>query len=84
MTFFMAKCNVCNKDMSDKATKSCTPFLIPMKKGKPMRPVPWSGPGRCHDCNVAPGGFHHPGCDTERCPKCSGQIITCECVKEAC
>lgn len=36
---------------------------------------------RCHDCNVAPGGFHHPGCDAERCPACNGQLISCGCTR---
>jgi hypothetical protein len=35
---------------------------------------------RCHDCLVEPGGFHHRGCDVERCPRCGGQVIACECV----
>jgi hypothetical protein len=33
----------------------------------------------CHDCGVQEGGFHEPGCDMERCPRCGGQLITCEC-----
>jgi len=35
--------------------------------------------GRCHDCNVVHGQPHHPGCDVERCPRCDGQLISCEC-----
>src|ERR1700722_12936936 len=38
--------------------------------------------GRCHDCNVRDGGFHHPGCDAERCPRCDGQLIGCGCLDE--
>lgn len=37
---------------------------------------------RCHDCGVEPGEFHLPGCDTEQCPKCGRQIITCSCFIE--
>jgi len=37
---------------------------------------------RCHDCNVLDGGYHHPGCDMERCPRCGGQLISCGCLDE--
>lgn len=36
--------------------------------------------GRCHDCGIKHGNHHHPGCDVERCPRCRGQFITCDCV----
>ncbi len=44
----------------------------------------WGGlSGRtCHDCFCTPGGFHHHGCDVERCPRCAGQAISCECDPE--
>jgi len=34
---------------------------------------------RCPDCNVVPGGDHHPNCEHEYCPKCGGQLIGCAC-----
>jgi hypothetical protein len=37
---------------------------------------------RCDDCGVRRGGYHHPGCDLERCPRCGGQAIFCGCYDE--
>jgi hypothetical protein len=33
----------------------------------------------CHDCRVVKGQFHVVGCDVEQCPRCGGQVITCDC-----
>lgn len=33
----------------------------------------------CHDCNVTKGQYHHLGCDMEECPRCGGQLISCDC-----
>jgi hypothetical protein len=35
--------------------------------------------GVCGDCGAPAGGFHHPGCDQERCPRCRTQAISCKC-----
>jgi hypothetical protein len=36
----------------------------------------------CHDCRVIKGEYHVTGCDVERCPKCDGQAICCDCLDE--
>ncbi len=34
---------------------------------------------KCGDCGRPEGEYHLDGCDIERCPKCHGQLLTCEC-----
>jgi len=53
--------------------------LIPMipygaEPGGPVRA------DRCGDCGVFRGGWHHPGCDLQRCPACLGQLLSCDCL----
>ena len=33
----------------------------------------------CGDCGAEKGQLHERGCDIERCPKCYGQLFSCEC-----
>lgn len=37
---------------------------------------------KCPDCDAAPSALHSPGCDVERCPRCGGQSISCNCIYE--
>ena len=36
----------------------------------------------CGDCSVKKDQIHHVGCNIERCPKCGGQALTCDCGKD--
>lgn len=80
----MALCPFCKRDMALAETVDCSwNRTVHFVKGGEAPAVPWQPPDgaeeRCPDCNVAPGGFHHPGCDQEPCPRCGGQMISCDC-----
>lgn len=86
----MAICKFCEGEM--KAVDGCTVTEFDDMGPQPFKRVrygeeedDWGALSgrRCHDCYVKPGQFHHPGCDVERCPKCSGQAIGCDCVEES-
>ena len=75
----MAICGHCQLEMTEDNTVSCMVSRMELPDGSVHDRLPYEGEGRCHDCFVAFGGYHHPGCDVERCPKCGGQAISCEC-----
>ena len=77
-----AVCEFCEGDMREVA--SCIEVPIQLVDGI-YSPIPWGsesddwGNGTCGDCGVQPGGFHHHGCDIEECPRCHGQVLSCDC-----
>lgn len=71
--------------MTDEKTISCVLTPVTFRSGEKLNPLIFmpedpDASARCPDCNILRGGFHHPGCDIEVCPKCSGQLISCGCV----
>lgn len=85
----MAECFECHQDMS--VARSCTEAALFLVNGWFQRITygsqhddipkyfPARLPNRCGDCATLIGGYHHPGCDMERCPRCLGQLIACGC-----
>lgn len=84
----MTACKYCNQEMTDLDKITCTithiwDLLTGQIYARPIyEPEDKSPDHRCHDCGIKAGGYHHPGCDVEICPKCGGQMIVCGCIWE--
>ncbi len=87
----MALCEACGQEMN--MARSCEVTTIEIEgRGYDLIPYghetrfgrcPTARRPRCHDCGVLEGGFHHPGCDVAECPRCHGQLLTCECLEQS-
>lgn len=74
-------CPDCNQDMKEAAT--CSKRFIFFADGTSIsRDVAtYDDNPKCGDCGIwnNPGMIHHYGCDVERCPRCKGQLLSCDC-----
>lgn len=75
----MAKCNICDQEMGRGV--SCVQLDVENASGEMLPPVPVYGDTNCYDCKAPPGGFHHAGCDTEECPFCGFEVVSCGCLE---
>jgi hypothetical protein len=80
----MAVCSWCDGEMT--VAISCTVSAF-HRNGRRFHMVPFgddpdrrTSGDRCGDCGVTRGGWHHPGCDLQRCPACGGQLMSCGCL----
>lgn len=78
----MAVCAWCDQEMT--TSTSCSVAVL-HRDGAPIPMIPYGDerPPRtrpaCGDCGVERGGFHHLGCDIQRCPVCRWQMMSCGC-----
>ncbi len=83
----MKTCFRCKKEMSRASVTTCEGYTsVEYSDGEVLEPVPYNPKDlhlpnwfRCPDCNIVPGGKHHANCDQEQCPRCGGQLISCDC-----
>lgn len=79
-------CKFCGKDMQH--SNGCAVRIVRID-GTDYARIPVGGAhdyhehfrpdARCNDCGAKKGFYHHPHCDMERCPRCGGQILSCDC-----
>ncbi len=77
----MAICEDCQQEMNTAEGCSADALILNDQRYARFRMRTDDGPRRCGDCRASSGGYHHLGCDMERCPRCRRQLISCGCVQ---
>jgi hypothetical protein len=82
------QCAYCHRNAS--AGEGCTTDTITFPDGVVKEAIA-HGEGelryvveRCPGCGVAPGGYHHPFCPEEECPRCGHRLMKCGCLDTDC
>jgi len=80
----MGKCNYCKKEMMTADSCNFNKIIIDGKEFKRIDGDKLNQKydmERCGDCGIKLGRFnyHHFNCDLEECPKCGGQLLSCDC-----
>ena len=80
----MAQCVLCKREMLTSDGCGSSTLVIDgeiyarIPYGDPLD-LHYTGAERCHDCGATKMHYHHMFCDSERCPKCGHQLISCDC-----
>lgn len=83
----MTICLSCKRYFMD--ASSCTVDGIRYPDDEVLEAIPYGGEsadheaGRCPDCGVERGGFHHPECAVAECPRCGDRLSRCGCLETA-
>jgi hypothetical protein len=73
----MTDCPACHRPMREADTCAVSHVIFADAARAERRH--YAGETRCHDCGVSSGGFHHPFCEVEECPRCGGPLVSCPC-----
>lgn len=76
----MAMCDDCGQEVMTAVSCTVDSLIIQNERFERHRVSGRTGPDRrCGDCGAKARGFHHLGCDLERCPRCGWQLLSCGC-----
>lgn len=78
------RCFDCHRERD--TARSCTTTTITFPDGTVRAAIRYgerseeTPADRCPGCGVFVGGYHHPFCPIETCPRCGGRLAACSCL----